>query len=887
MTGSRITANGFQQPTPVTVVGDAEIARFAPVTISGYLNTLPAFGNATSSRNPAINVAGGGVEFVNLRNLGVTRTLVLLDNRRTVEATTGGGVDTVTLPAGLIKRVEVVTGGASAAWGSDAVAGVVNFVLNHDYEGLGVNVEGGLSQQGDAGYAKLNVTGGTKFAGGRGRFIGEFDYANTPDGVDLKDRSFFKARAVVNNPTYTPTNGQPRQITISGAGTALISPGGVITSGPLRGTQFLGATGSPAPYNFGTQSGALQYGGDVDNSVGQNRAITTALNYANTFAHVDYDLTPRVTAYAEASFGTSEYVENGYLYYYRQGNLPISADNAFLDPGVRQQLLSLGQTGFNLGKDNTDAGPPTSYNKRDVFRGVIGLNGQLGQTWKWHAYYTHGDVTARLKAQNDTIVPNYNLAVDAVRSPITGQIVCRSTLTNPGNGCVPLNVFGTGVASAAALAYTHGTAYQRSNVQLDVVSADATGTLFHLPAGDVSVAVGADYYKNQASATQDNLALNRQFAVQNFQPFSGERDVKEGFIETVVPLITDTPLFKRFEFNAAARVTDYSTSGSGSVVTWKGGLSNQVNDELRLRTTLSHDIRAPTLVELFSGGVLTQQSVFDPLTQRSYAQFTNSRGNPNLAPEEADTLTAGLIYSPRFIPGLSLSIDYYRIKVKGAIAAVSAPLELQYCVGGQTFYCQYIKRDPTTQAILSIDTVPVNIASQLTQGWDFEVDYRHSVGPGSLFVRALANYVPVFTTIDAAGITTKAAGSVGDLIPGEPKMRANVIATYSQGPFSITGNFHYVGAGKLLNAWTTGIDVDNNSVSDFYTFDLVGQYGFKIGRRALQLTVGISNIFDKDPVDLPVLPGTVQGGTAPGTGGRFDLYDPFGRTYRIGLRAQF
>jgi outer membrane receptor protein involved in Fe transport len=882
VTGSRITVNGFQQPTPVTVVGQAEITRQAPTTIASYLNQLPSFGNATSAKNPAINVAGGGAEFVNLRNLGATRTLVLLDNRRVVESTTAGGVDTVTMPFGLIKRVEVVTGGASAAWGSDAVAGVVNFVLDRDYQGLGVNLESGVSDRGDGGYVKGNLTVGHSFAGGKGHFVAEFDYLNQPTGIDLADRSFFKSRAVVNNPAYTPTNGQPRQITVSNVGTSNVSPGGVITSGPLRGIQFLGPNGTPSPYNFGNQSGLVQYGGDFDNTVGLARSISTPLNYANLFAHVDYDVLPNVKAYVEGFYGKSNYNENGYLYYLRQGNITINADNAYLDPTIRSRLLAAGQTSFSLGKDTVDFGPPTSHNTRDVWRATAGLDGEIGANWKWHGYYTHGESITNLYAYNDTIIANFNNAVDAVRSPTTGAIVCRSTLTNPTNGCVPLNLFGVGVASPQAIAYTHGTAFQRSIVKLDVVSADASGTLFSLPAGDVSVAFGGDYIRNQASSTQDALALARAYAVQNFQPFSGQRNVKEGFIEAGIPLLKDLPLAQKLELNAAGRYTDYSTSGS--VKTWKVGITDQIFTDLRVRATLSHDIRAPTLTDLFSGGTLTQQPVFDTLTNKTYPQYTNATGNPALKPEEADTTTAGVIYSPRFIPGLQLSVDYYRINLKGAISSVSAAQELAFCNSGQAQYCQYIHRD-ASQAILSIDTVPVNVASLKTEGWDFEVDYRHRVGPGQVSLRALASYVPVFRQVDAVGNVTNLAGQVGDLNPGEPKFKANTYVTYEQGLVSLTLNARYVGPAKLQNNWVSGVDVDNNSVKSFLTFGLTGSVKLT-GTGTYTLTFGIDNLFNRDPIDLPVIPNTVQY-SAPGLGGRFDLYDPMGRSFRVGVRAKF
>jgi len=881
VTGSRIVANGFQQPTPVTVIGDVEISRQAPPTIATFLNKLPSFGNATSARNPAINVAGGGVEFLNLRNLGALRTLVILDNRRVVEATTGGGVDTVTLPFGLIKRVEVVTGGASAAWGSDAVAGVVNFVLDRDYKGIGLNIENSVTERGDSQYAKWNVTAGADFAGDRGHVVAEFDFLDQPRGVDLGTRDFFKSRAVVANPAFTATNGQVRQITVSNTAPALVSPGGVITSGPLRGIQFVGPTGTPTPYNFGTQSGLVQYGGDVDNTVGRSRSISTAIRYANAFAHVDYDVASNVTAYVEGFYGKSIYQENGYLNYLRQGNLPIAVDNAFLDPSIRARLLAAGQTSFNLGKDTVDQGPPTSYNARDVWRAVAGLDGKIGETWKWHAYYTHGEVTAKLYAENNTIVGNFVNAVDAVRNPANNTIVCRSTLTNPNNGCIPINVFGVGVTSSNP--YTHGTAFQRSEVMLDVVSADASGTLFSLPAGDVSVAFGGDYIKNKASQTQDAIALARRFAVQNFQPFSGERDIKEAFVEAVVPIIGDLPLVQKLELNAAARITDYSTSGS--VTTWKVGLSNQVADGLRIRGTLSRDVRAPTLADLFSGGVFTQQPVFDPFTQRTYAQLTNAQGNPDLKPERGKTLTAGIVYSPGFIPGLTLSADYYRINLRGAIASVTAAQELQFCFAGQTFYCQFIQRD-AAQAITSILTVPFNAASLKTEGWDFELAYRHRVGSGQFNLRALANYVPVFTQVDPTGLVTKLAGQVADLNPGQPKLKATVITSYEQGAFSVNVNARYLGTAKLQNVWKSGVDVDDNSVRQHFTLDLTGTYRIAAGEGLYTFTFGIDNLFDRDPVDLPVIPGTVQY-SAPGLGGRFDLYDPLGRTFRLGLRGKF
>jgi outer membrane receptor protein involved in Fe transport len=883
VTGSRIAADGFQQPTPVTVVGQQEIQRAMPVTIANYLNDLPSFGASTSARNPGIGVAGGGAENVNLRSLGTNRTLVLLDNRRVVASSIAGAVDTLTLPSSLIQRVEVVTGGASAAWGADAVAGVVNFVRNHDYEGFGLNAQAGISERGDNENASLDLTFGRKFADGRGRFIADVNISYTPDGVKISDRPWWRNRAVLVNPNATATNGQPARITVDWAAQANVAPGGVITAGPLRGIQFVGPTGTPVPYDFGVTSGILKYGGDIDLSIPHETSLTSALKYGNAFTHVDFDLTDNITAYGELSYGKSIYEDGGYLFYTRVGNLVIQADNAFLDPSIRQQLIDRGLSNFTMGLTFKAGDPPNARNEREVWRGVVGLDGRFGDTWKWGAYYQHGEAEARTETSNNPLVPRFNLAVDAVRDPATGAIVCRSTLATPGNGCVPLNVFGNNVASAEAIRYVQGTlAWQKTNVQLDVVSANASGTLFSLPAGDVSVAFGAEYAKDKADSTQDPFSAARQFATGNFQPFEGSRNVKEAFAETAVPVFKDLPLLKSLELNGAIRITDYSTSGS--VTTWKIGASYEATDDLRFRVTRSRDIRAPSLSELFNQGTSGTQFVFDPFTGRSYQLFAITRGNPDLKPEKADTWTAGFIYRPSFVPGLQMSVDYYRIEINGAIATIGAPQTVQRCFDGETALCPFIIRD-ATGTITSVSSAPVNINKQLTHGFDFEVDYRRDLGPGQLTLRGLASYVPVLDQTEN-GVTRKLAGAVGGLNGSQPYWKGIVTGTYEQGPLSYTLRARLVGKSVLDRLWTSGVDVDDNSVPAYVNFDLTTVYRFEAWGSNAELTLAISNLFDRDPVIVPVVPGTVPY-VNPGFSNRLDLYDALGRSYRVGLRAKF
>lgn len=880
VTGSRIVANGFQQPTPVTVVGEEEIQRQMPVTIANYLNDLPSFGASNSARNPGIGVSGGGAESVNLRSLGANRTLVLLDNRRVVASSTAGIVDTVTLPSSLIKRVEVVTGGASAAWGADAVAGVVNFVLNHDYEGFGFDVRAGVSAQGDNEHGSIDLTYGTKFDGGRGRIIANANYSTTPHGVKISDRDWWRNRAVVVN--TTPSDGRPARLTVDWAAAANIAAGGVITSGPLRGTAFTGPGGTPTPYNFGTQSGILQYGGNIDLSIPAQTNLTSALTYSNLFAHVDYDLTDNLTAYGEFSYGSSIYEDSGYLFYTRVGNLNIKSDNAYLDAVTRARMAAAGVSSFDMGLTFIAGQPPNAKNERDVFRGVVGIDGKFGDTWQWGAYYQHGEAKAWVHTYNNPLVPRFNLAADAVRDA-GGNIVCRSTLTAPTNGCVPLNVFGEGVASAAAIQYVQGTvAWQKQEVKLDVVSIDASGTIFTLPAGDVSLAVGAEAAWDKADSVNDPFSTARQFATGNFQPFAGERSVKEAFVETSVPLLADLPLVKRLELNAAARLTDYSTSGQ--VTTWKVGASYEVNDDLRFRVTRSRDIRAPSLNDLFNTGTSGTQFVFDPFTNRSYQLFAITRGNPDLKPEEADTWTAGVIWRPSFVPGLQASVDYYWIEINGAISTVGAPQTVARCFAGETALCPFIIRD-STGTITQVSSAPVNIAKQLTYGWDFEVDYRRDIWNGELTLRGLASYVPVLDQTDN-NVTRELAGAVGGLNGSQPYWKGLATATYEQGPMSYTLRARFVGDSVLDRLWRDGVDVDDNTIPAYATFDLTLNYKFQAWGADAEATFGIDNIFDRDPVIVPVVPGTVPY-VNPGFSNRLDLYDAIGRSFRVGLRGKF
>ncbi len=303
VSASRISTAGFEAPTPVTVVSQADLQNTATTKVADVLAQLPQFGIGTGTvGNWNGQAGGGGASTVNLRNLGVTRTLVLLDGERVVSSSLTNAVDLNTLPNSLVKRVDVVTGGASATWGSDAVAGVVNLVLDKDYEGLKASAQYGNAGQLNYETYKGDVAYGTSFADGRGHFLAGVSYLRSPQIVLQKDMNWFSAGNLVNNPAYAAGNGQPQLIAARNVGLSQSTQGGVITSGPLKNTQFVG-NGTPTNYNPGNVSSAFSYGGDGDVMTLGRDEIAGAESAYNLFTYGSYQLTSSITAHLSLDYG--------------------------------------------------------------------------------------------------------------------------------------------------------------------------------------------------------------------------------------------------------------------------------------------------------------------------------------------------------------------------------------------------------------------------------------------------------------------------------------------------------------------------------------------------------------------------------------------------------
>lgn len=894
VTATRVVRDGYEAPTPTTVMGAEAIDVAAPTNIADAANTLPSVAGSATPRTGNTGVSGGqaGTNTLDLRSMGANRTLVLLDGKRVVAQSLSGVVDINQFPDGLVERIDVVTGGASAAYGSDAMSGVVNFVLDKDFTGVKTSVMAGATTHGDNEQYKASVTAGTAFARRRGHLLVSGDFSDVA-GITGNPRSWYRGWKVLNNPAYTPSNGQPLLLARPSVGLSQATPGALITSGPLQGLQF-GPGGAQSWFEYGSiVSHPLMMGGDwMTSDIGRYGDLEGAVQRASVFTRASYDVTERVEVFAQASYAQS-LTDTQCCPQFNIGNITIRPDNAFIPDSLRSQLLQP----FTVGTTNQDLGTIRTHSQRSVRRFVLGATGALdlaGTEWNWDAYAQRGIS----RVHNDvflSITANYRNAIDAVRTS-DGRIVCRSTLTNPANGCVPYNVFGTNVNSPAAIDYVLGTSQLDLQLTQDVAAASVTGEPFSTWAGPVSIAGGAEYRKESVHSTADPLAVANAYFAANFKATQGSYDVVEGFLETVLPLAVRQPWAETLDLNAAMRWTNYSTSGS--VLTWKGGATYSPVRDVTLRATRSRDIRAPNLNELFLAGQVNTQTVNDPFRDNAVTVILRPQvGNLDLEPEQADTTGIGFVYRPSFVPGLSMSADYYRIEVKDAIATILQQQLIDRCYAGQSELCSAIQRD-ASGVVTQITVQPINLNSEIAQGLDLEASYHRRLWNGEVTLRALATRVLERKIDDGVTVTDlagdNAAGSTSAAEGSAATWRFLGLVGYDRGPYAARLVGRGVSGGVLDNAFVecrtncaaASVErrtIDDNHVDGAFYFDLSLLYRPQRTARRTEFFIKIDNLADTAP---PAVPGTgtlvfIDSGTNP------LLYDTVGRTFRAGVRAQW
>jgi iron complex outermembrane receptor protein len=914
VTGSRIARSGFNTPTPVTVVGAEQIERQGITNIAQALNDIPAFRAQSSPTTSAIFVSNLGASTADLRGLGGNRTLVLIDGRRVVASTVAGGsftpantVDLNLVPASLLQRVEVVTGGASAAYGSDAVAGVTNLIINRDLKGFKATAQYGLTERGDNQEFLGSLAWGTSFAEDRGRFVIAGEYVDNKGTGDCYQRDWCaQAYNTVSNPFVagSTTNrviaGQPATLILPNARTATASLNGLVIAGPLRGTEF-NANGTTFAHDYGVYGGGGLFqsgGGDPVLPFYQFYPISAPSERINVFGNVDYNLTDDVRVFAQGSYGR---VTGSVLGASRRdispaGSYQIQRDNAFLPASVVSRMVATGAQTLPFGRVWNDIGPQLGEVKRETMRFVGGGEWKLAEKLTLDGYYQYGQTDYSQRGYNTTVNSRMAFAIDAVRDG-SGNIVCRATL--PGAafraaaaGCVPLNPFGQFASSAAARDYVTETAAQDTTLKQHVAAITLRGDLVNLWAGPLAFAVGGEYRRDSVSATNDPISAANDFHTSPGGGISGgsrSLDVKEGFAEFVLPIARDLPLIKSLDLNGAGRITDYSTSGQ--VETWKLGLDWEPLDWLRLRGTRSRDIRAPNLFELYGAPQSSFQTVDDPNNGGARNLVpTLLAGNVDLQPEVATTWTAGGVVTGRFGSAgtLRMSADWFDISLAGAISQLGAQVIVNNCSRGQTELCQFVSRNPAG-LLTQIVNPNLNLNTLITRGWDFEADYRLPLGENqSIGVRVLATVVKDLITVDTTGNAIDRAGQNGSGVSqpsGLPDYTINGFLTYSGDPFSAQVQVRHIAGGRY-QVTNIGPDEDGynpalpNSISDNKVKAVTYvnlNFQMKVNEQ-FELFGVVNNLFDKDPPnDLP----SSFGPTNP------VLYDVLGRSYRIGARVSF
>jgi len=879
VTGSRASLNGFAAPSPTQVIGADMIEKQNASTVAEVLQQEPAFKATRSPGGNANNFANPGQATADLRGLGGQRTLVLVNGSRVVPQAPSNntGVPVTTdlnvIPTNMIDRVEVVTGGASAQYGSDAVSGVVNILLKKRFEGIEVTASSGISQYGDNFRYRLGAIGGLDFADGRGHFVASVEATESGEINDLYSRDWGAEEWMIVTNANFATNGQPANIVAphvknnNSMGGKILGP----TNFTLRNFTF-NDDGTIRPYDAGSlNNGTYQIGGEgLSRNTGSS--LIPGVQRFTTYARAEFAISDAAILSAEGGYTRTMAIFTGGLP--NIASFTIQRDNAYLPQVVRDAMIAQNVTSFTMSKGFYDMGNINFRVRNETPHFMVALEGDLGNTWHYDAHYSYGKNIFWSNFTNNFAPAFYAFAADAVQ--VGSTIMCRGVRDNvaAAAGCVPLNIFGptaTSRSAAGAQDYVNRPGYSRVGYVQHAAGLNVRAEPFSTWAAPVSIAFGGEWRSEKQKLSADALSTAGRFLIGNATPFAGEFNVKEGYAEALVPLARDVSFAHALDLNGAIRYADYSTAGGQT--TWKLGGVYEPLEGLRFRATRSRDIRAPAIYELYSPG----STLAAGLTVRGInANIPQNRsiGNPNLRPEVANTLTLGAVVQPTGIPGLRASVDYFKIDLRDAIDSLTAANIGNFCTAGQQLYCSFITFAANGTPV-SLAAPVQNIAAFKVSGLDFALSYRLGLGGSrALTTRFSGTYAlhSIINGVDRAG--ENGLGSLGAV----PRFRGNLQETYSDDIFSVTAQLTYFSKGNNDNTFNTlpALTINQNEIPAAAYVNLYST--IKISER-MELTASIDNLFDKDP---PVSPYATQGQAVNG-----QYYDKVGRAFEIGVRITF
>lgn len=914
VTGSRIARPDLESPMPISVLNMEDAIDQGRLNVVDALSLVPsispganAYGNAQS---------GAGLASVNLRNMGANRTLVLIDGRRRVSGNgSSSEVNLNMIPSAMIERIEVLTGGAAAIYGADAVTGAVNIITKKTIDGLNLSAHQGISEYGDAAQTNLSASFGTKFAGGRGRFSigGTYDKSA---GLEKRDRPFTRDRLwyLANAESKGPADGVPdillnrdlKSFYVASVPTFYL---------PQTKTTYAYANGRLFAPSHGKEYGSKGEFGDyegIDDSIVRNfeswEYLRNPQEAFSVIGQVDFALTDNITYDARVEYGRMK--AEGYHRSYREDSrkaiftAPLGGavghiDNPYMPQSMRDLLSAHDLTQVHINRMYDNWPQMRQHLDRETITVVQNLSGNLG-AFTWNAFYQYGRASIDDEVTNVPLKSRWIAARDVVANPLTGSAECRDAAARAA-GCTPVNIFdATGELTAEQRDWLLYDRQRRTVNKQEVFGADITGTLLSLPAGDVAAAVGVERRRDSTRINEDPLAVSGEAVpstviVSVMPNIRASRAVTEAYGELKVPVLRDVPFIYRLELEGAYRWSRYDDAGTTH--TWKIGGTWSPVDSVTLRGVRSRSVRMPTLGELFGAVTTGTQSSFNdpcvsgyydqtptraancralgittPLPFYSDAAVVNGGGNPSLNPETSNSFTLGMAFRPTFIPGFDLTVDYWNIDISDVITSYSFTQMMNFCVdlpSTDNVFCQNVGRDPVTQKVTTGSTQLVNAARQRAKGIDVAANYRLPLGDGMIGLSFMGSYLierEVESVPNVASSILKHADRYTD-----PHFRGVLGLNYSNDRLSASLQTRYISSSKY----------DPNVSDEYYEFNDVKSkiyndisVRYKVSDN-FDYLVGVNNVFDVKPQMLPNI--------YQGANGRYDV---LGRYFFIkaGLR---
>lgn len=928
VTGSRIARVEIDSPVPVTTITSAQLLQDAASNVSDILNELPQVAIGSTRTNTNFLTSGTGVSTVNLRGLGSNRTLVLVNGRRFVGGFGGDtAVDINNIPTDLLERVDNITGGSSAVYGSDAVAGVVNFIMRDSFEGLQVRAQGGITERGDNGRYYVSVTGGTKWgADDRGNAMINFSY-DRDEGLLSADRdiSAQDCAGVICGPgsysSFAPQGQFQLLSPTSPQGVGRVLPGGVSNFS-------YNPDGSLAALP-GYQTGVYGF-----NRNGVRRIAVPLERYLAT-GIFNYQLNDSVQAYAEVTYARTS--SNASLEAFALANTDVYADggipitNAFIPTSVAAAIAAANSdanpannvTSIGFRRRQNEVFDRSNRAERNTWRAVAGVRGELGSNLNYDVSYVYGHLND-FNASQDVDTARYRQSLDSIRvgtgNVVGTDIVCRDVAARA-NGCIPINLFGLGTADPRASSYVQAVVPKSediTNEQHVVTASLSSSSLFDLGAGGVGLAVGVEYRYESVFDDLDILTNTGGNSGNQIPDLSGSQDVKEAFGELNVPLLADKPFFEYLGVNGAVRYSDYSTVGS--VFSWNAGAEWEPVSGLRFRGRYAVANRAPNNSELFSAPSETFASVTDPcdgITRTStgatdaacravpgiaafFAGNPNGTfaytladtqgvngfvgGNANLNEEKAKTITAGFVFTPEFLPGFQFTADYFDIKIDGAINTLDRSDTVEKCLlTNDAVFCNNVLRFAGTGYLQTVNAQLINIAAFKVRGIDMTMRYGRALGVMTDDRLTLtANYTYLLDNKIQTDPATAEEENAGTFGRGTSTHNLNARATYTVDGTGISWQSNFLSGGSFIrNAFISNDPavLALNEVDDYWLHNI--QVSQEVGKE-FTFFFNVDNLFDTKPAYLPGTPYGTPTGLE--TSADFDL---FGRRFTAGARFRF